>query len=517
MTSERLGALASDAARSVQELSDKDALGRLWRGDHTLWQDDPTEVADRLGWLQAPTEVASKTAELARFCDEVRHDGLAHVLLLGMGGSSLFPEVLARSFGPAPGGLELTVLDTTDPGAILAVERALPLERTLVVASSKSGSTIETRSHLEHFWARIGRGRQFCVVTDPGSELEALAEERAFRRVWRADPNVGGRYSALTWFGLVPAALLGLDVEALLTGAEAVAAANRPGVEPGRATGLQLGATLAAAATAGHDKLTLVLPARLATFGLWLEQLLAESTGKDGRGILPVAGEALGPPSVYGKDRLFVAVAPEAADRDRLDELAAAGHPVVVLDLDGEGEHALGGQVMLWELATALAGAGLGINPFDQPNVAEAKAATNAVLASGLPPVDAVPVGELLSQVRPGDYVSLQAYVRPDDAALAAQLEAVRLRIRDAFGVATTVGYGPRFLHSTGQYHKGGPPTGVFLQAVGDDPEDVPIPGQPFGFSMLKHAQAAGDLQTLQHHGLRAGRVALDDLVSWQL
>jgi hypothetical protein len=509
---ERLGPLAEAVAATTADLARRDAVPRMWAGDHTLWSDDPTEIADRLGWLHVIDGSRAGYADVDGVAVAAKGDGLSAAVVLGMGGSSLFPEVLARSFAKGVAALDLHVLDTTDPGAVRRIEDQVGLERTLFVVASKSGTTLETRSHLAHFWERTGGdGARFVAVTDPGTELGALATERGFRAVFENRPDIGGRYSALSLFGVVPGALLGYDVPRLLERAAEAADALGPSVPAATHAGLRLASVLGASALAGRDKLTLVLPEEVATFGLWLEQLVAESTGKEGTGILPVAGEPLGPPEVYGDDRLFVAVG--GADRHPgLDELATAGHPVVELAFGSGGED-LGPLVLLWEQAVALSGVVLGINPFDQPDVASAKEATGRVLAEGLPALDPEPVAGLLDQVRPGDYVAIQAFVDPGDATLLAGLEAARVRLRDRLRVATTVGVGPRFLHSTGQLHKGGPPTGVFLQVLGEDEGDVPIPGAPYGFSGLKAAQAAGDLLSLRDRGLRAGRVRIDELL----
>ncbi|MCU1379296.1 MAG: glucose-6-phosphate isomerase [Acidimicrobiales bacterium] len=491
---ERLGPVADAVDAATADLRERNALDRLRSGDHTLWQDDPTEVADRLGWLPVVDEMQARTGDLRDFARAASADGLRHGVLLGMGGSSLFPEVLNRTFGAGP--FDLRVLDTTDPAAIARVAE-LDLAQCLFVVASKSGSTIETRTQFDHFWEATGKQpAQFVVVTDPGSELAAIGAERGLRHVFENRPDIGGRYSALSFFGMVPGALLGVDLDGLLGRA---AAADHE-------SGLRLGAIIGAAAKAGRDKLTLVLPGEVASFGLWLEQLVAESTGKHGVGIVPVAGEELGSPEVYGDDRIFVSLGTNPA----LDALAAAGHPVVELVFGNLLD--LGTQVLLWEIAVALSGAVLGINPFDQPDVAAAKAATAKVLEEGLPTIATVSPEQLVDQLAPGDYFVLQAFVDPGDEALLAELERVRHVVRDRRAVATTVGIGPRYLHSTGQLHKGGPPTGVFMQLVGDDPVDVPIPGRPYGFSTLKQAQAAGDLLSLRARGLRAGRVHIDEL-----
>lgn len=504
---EELGPLQDATDEVAAALVAQGAIERLLARDHTLWQDDPTEVADRLGWLDCPTSMRAHLDGLQSFADGCRADGIERVLVAGMGGSSLFPEVLATSF-PDAGGPAVEVLDTTDPAAVARATAPAVATPTLVLAASKSGTTIETRSHLEHLWATIGDPTRFAATTDPGSQLGALAAERGFRATFENPADIGGRYSALSLFGLVPAALAGVDPGALLAGGAGVLDDLLPA--------LRVGAAMAAGAREGRDKLTFVIEPALDSFGLWVEQLIAESTGKSGTGVLPVVGEPLGPPAAYGQDRLFVGIgALDAAGDAALGALAAAGHPVLRLDLAGARTDALGAQVVVWEAATALCGAGLRINPFDQPDVAAAKAATQSVLDSGsVPSVAPTPVEEVLGLVGPADYVALHLYVDPAAPAVAAAARA-RVVIRDRLAVATTVGLGPRFLHSTGQFHKGGPPSGVFLQVVGDDPVDVPIPGAPYGFATLKQAQAAGDLATLHERGLRAARVDLGDLVAW--
>lgn len=489
----------------LADLTDRDAVARMWSRDHTLWRDDPTEVADRLGWLDVAGAMVTQTDRLNVFADSLVADGIDHVVVMGMGGSSLFPEVLARSFAPVLGRPALRVIDTTDPAPVARLAHECPPGETLAIASSKSGTTVETLSHLAVVLAGGAGPDHIAVVTDPDSSLAERATAEGFRALFENPSDIGGRYSALSFFGLVPAAAAGLDVAALLASADGAAGALAD-PDPGANPGLRLGAALAGAVRSGRDKVTLVVDVEIDTVGLWLEQLLAESTGKEGTGVIPIAGERLGPPEVYGDDRLFVGI----GEHHGLEPLAEAGHPVITLPSDGAA--GLGALVLTWEVATALCGAALGINPFDQPNVAEAKAATNEVLDTGPSEVAATPLEDVLAQVRPGDYVAIQAYVDPEDGVVDA-LEDARTEIRDRFRVATTLGLGPRFLHSTGQLHKGGPPTGVFLQVVGDDPVDVAIPDRPYGFSALKHAQAEGDLRTLRAHGLRAARIALPDLL----
>jgi transaldolase / glucose-6-phosphate isomerase len=505
---DRLGTLAEPAAAALDDLAARDAVARIWAHDYTLWRDDPTEIADRLGWLSVGADMAAgldstaaRTAALAA--------GVDHVLLAGMGGSSLFPEVVARSGATGPAGPALHVLDTTDPEAIARLGRELPAERTLHVAASKSGSTLETRSHLAWAWERHPDPARFGVITDPGSDLAALAAERGFAATFENPPDIGGRYSALSYFGLVPALLAGADVRGLLASAAGMSDRLRSAAAANPAA--RLAAAMAAGVHAGRDKLTIVTPDNQATFGLWLEQLLAESTGKDGTGVIPVVGEPLAGPDAYGDDRLFVVLGDETGTTE-LSTLAEAGHPVVVLPFGGEfGD--LGAQVLLWEMATALAGALLGIQPFDQPDVAAAKAATAKVLADGPPALDEMPLGDLLGQVGPGDYIAIQAFVDPGSRDVD-EIERARVTLRDSLRVATTVGLGPRFLHSTGQLHKGGPNSGVFVQVVADHGhDDVAIPGEPYGFATLERAQADGDLLTLHDRNRRAGRVRLAELV----
>ncbi|MEO6628293.1 MAG: hypothetical protein ABIP03_06940, partial [Aquihabitans sp.] len=481
-----LGPLEDAVEATLAHLVEIDGVARLWDHDHTLWSPDPTEISNRLGWLDVARDMAEARSRIDAFVAQSLTDGFTHAVVMGMGGSSLFPEVIARTFETGgPSGLELSVLDSTDPAAIARVVATTPPEHTLFVVSSKSGGTIETRSHLEFFWERIGRPEQFVAITDPGSELADLARERGFREVFENRSDIGGRYAALSFFGLVPAALSGVDWFGLVSRAQSLDVALREG-DPALNAGLRLGAILASAVKAGRDKVTLVIDPRIETFGLWLEQLLAESTGKAGTGVVPVVDEALGPVDVYGTDRLFIAI----GDVDHpigLEALSGEGHPVVELDLDEPLD--IGLQVLIWEVATALCCAVLEINAFDQPNVAEAKEATNAVLENGASELPTATLHDMLALVGPGDYISIQAYLDPDDADVDT-LGEVRLELRDEFKVATTFGLGPRFLHSTGQLHKGGPPTGVFLQIVGADVSDAAIPGREFTFSQLKHAQA---------------------------
>ncbi|MEM9681991.1 MAG: bifunctional transaldolase/phosoglucose isomerase [Pseudomonadota bacterium] len=503
---EQLGPLAPIADAAFAELAKNDTTQRIWELDYTLWGDDPTEVSNRLGWLVSPHEMAEQVDDLTTFVQKARDDGFTHALWSGMGGSSLFPQVLEQAFGKSDSGLDLRVLDTSDPGTINDFAEALPLDKTLLLFASKSGGTLETRSHLDYFWDKLGNAEQFVAVTDKGTGLDKLGAERGFRRVFHNNPDIGGRYSALSHFGIVPGALMGVDIAELLNRAGYMLAAAGACVAPEDNPALRFGAVLGSAAKNGHDKCTLLMPEEVATFATWLEQLIAESTGKHGVGILPVAGEDLGSPDVYGEDRLFVTL----GKTNSTDALAAAGHPVVQLDYTDP--FSIGNEVVRWEYAIAIAGIVLGINPFDQPNVEAAKAAAAKVLDEGMPDIPVQPVESVLSTVKPGDYIAIQAYIDTQSPNIPT-LQKTRMKLRDKYRVATTLGIGPRYLHSTGQLHKGGAPTGVFLQAVSDDPVDLAIPGKPFGFSQLKHAQAAGDYLALKDKGLRVARVALDELL----
>jgi glucose-6-phosphate isomerase len=504
---QRVSGMPDSVAERLAALDRDRVVERIWGEDHTVWKDDPTEIADRLGWLTVTGSMAERAADLEAFAHDVAADGFEKAVLLGMGGSSLAPEVLASTFGSADGALELIVLDTTHPDTVRRVTDELDPDRTLFVVASKSGTTVETRSHLEHVWALAPDGRRFVAITDPGTPLVDLARERSFRRVFENPPDIGGRYSALSYFGLVPGALIGAPIHELLDRAEEMRRASWLTVPAADNPSVVLGAAIGELARAGRDKLTLVLPEAFAGLGDWIEQLVAESTGKEGLGIVPIVGEPLGEPDRYGDDRAFVTM----GEHPGIDALVAAGHPVVRL-AEGEADR-LGAEFFRWELATAVAGHVLGINPFDQPNVQEAKDATTAILEGGEledPGLDAL--GPLLKEVGAGDYVAILAYLdrTPETEET---LQRARVSIRDRLRVATTVGFGPRYLHSTGQLHKGGPNTGVFIQVVDARSTDVPIPGRPYPFGTLIDAQALGDLRSLRARGRRVARVTLDALV----
>lgn len=529
---------------------DRDRFGaRLWAKDPTLWGDDPEHqkvARHRLGWLESPGEMSAAVPKLEAFAAAVAAEGFTHAVLLGMGGSSLAPEVLRKTYGVRNGRIDLTVLDNTSPAAVRAAAASHDLRRTLFVVSSKSGGTIEVSSFEKTFFDRVTQavgktaGRSFIAITDPGTALEALARERGYRPTFVNRPDIGGRYSALSYFGMVPAALIGADVKGILARARDEAAASGGQVAAADNPAVVLGAALGALALAGRDKVTFVLGPEIAAFGSWAEQLIAESTGKSGKGLVPIADEPLGTPDAYGSDRVFVAfgVGKFADETERaLGALQAAGHPVLRWTLPDL--QSLGGEFLRWEVATATASAVLGVNPFDEPNVTEAKQATRAVLdrllADGRFPTmqprarardraayapasieapassDTDPdawAAALLALGRPGDYVALLAYLHATPERQA-RLDRLRLAVRTRTRLATTLGYGPRFLHSTGQLHKGGPGTGLFLQLTADELPDVPIPGERYGFGELRDAQAAGDYQVLERRGRRVVRIHL--------
>jgi transaldolase/glucose-6-phosphate isomerase len=499
-----------DAVRSrLASFGKDDVVGRIWRKDHTVWSQDPREIGDRLGWLTVADTMRARVDGLRSFAADAAGEGLRTAILAGMGGSSLAPEVFRESFGVADGMLDLVVLDTTHPDRIAAVERRVGLDRSLFVISSKSGTTVETDSHLRYLWGRVPDPRRFAAVTDAGTPLERLARERGFRAVFVNPADIGGRYSALSYFGLVPAALIGAPLERLLEGAIRMAAASHRAADDreGPSPGLDLGVRVGEAARAGRDKLTFVLPERIAAFGAWLEQLVAESTGKNGKGVVPVADEPLGGSAAYGWDRLFVESG--RAGADALEAVVEAGHAVV--RLPDAGPEDLGREMFRWEFATAIAGAVLGINPFDQPDVQAAKDATARALEGAGESPDPGDASTILDGVAPPDYVAIQAYL-PRDAEHETVLRDARARIRDRLRVATTAGFGPRFLHSTGQLHKGGPNTVVAVQVVEEPSTDLAIPGRPFTFGRLLRAQADGDLIALRARGRRAVRVDLAGL-----
>jgi RpiB/LacA/LacB family sugar-phosphate isomerase len=516
-------------------------LDRFWTKDVTLWKGDPALIRNRLGWLTAPTIMRAHVEDLRNFADEIRRLEFSHVVVLGMGGSSLSTEVFSHTFGSKMGFPDLLMLDSTDPTAVKHTLDHVNVSHTLFLVSSKSGTTAETLAFYAFFREQVKAaatpkpGMQFVAITDPGTPLDAMARESGFRHTFLNPASIGGRYSALTFFGLVPAALIGVDLKTVLDRARAMVERSGNTVSTHENGALRLGAALAAFAKAGRDKVTFILSEKLRAFGDWLEQLLAESLGKDGKGLVPVVDEPLGNPAAYGADRVFVAVILEGDETydAALDTLAGAGHPVIRLEIKGPLE--LGAEFFRWELATATAGAILGVNPFDEPDVAHAKENTARLLAQWkkagrLPewPADAEEDGIVLmakaspkpasvaegitthlSKAESADYLAIQAYLEPS-AEIRRPLQAFRALLRDRLRIATTLGFGPRYLHSTGQLHKGGPPTGLFIQITGADKDDLAIPGAGYSFSTFKAAQALGDLEALREAGRRVIRLHLE-------
>jgi transaldolase/glucose-6-phosphate isomerase len=524
---------------TLDDWESNDKCERLWRRDSTLWTGG--DEADWLGWLEIASEQLARVEQLERLAHEVREEGFAHALVLGMGGSSLAPEVLARTFGNGDGIPELLVLDSTDPAQVEAFDERIDLERTLFIVSSKSGTTLEPNIFKEYFFGRVAgalgpdeAGRRFLAITDPGSPLEEVARRDGFREIAYGVKSIGGRYSALSSFGMVPGAVAGVDVRTLLGRAHEMARACGPGVPVRDNPGLVLGAVVGAAHNSGRDKLTIVASPAIRDLGAWLEQLLAESTSKQGKGVIPVDREPLAATDGYGDDRLFAYLrlgAEANAGQDRAIETIARGVcPVVRIDVPAADD--LGAQFFQWEFATAVAGAVIGINPFDQPDVEASKVATrkltgeyeetgslpaeepffegDGVKLFGAPPGrdEQSLEGHLaahLARLGEGDYFALLAYVQMNGERERALTEMRRL-VRDRRRVATCVGFGPRFLHSTGQAYKGGPNSGVFLQITCDDPLDLEVPGRRYSFGVVKAAQARGDFQVLVERGRRALR-----------
>jgi transaldolase/glucose-6-phosphate isomerase len=542
-----LGSYQDAADAALAGIRDQRVIARIWDHDHTVWKPDPTEITNRLGWLNIAEGMMDEVPRLQEFADAVRADGYTHALLLGMGGSSLAPEVFCKTFGVQEGYLDLAVLDSTDPAAVAAHAERLDPQRTLFIVSTKSGTTVETLSFFKFFynWTRDaigaqGAGAHFIAITDPGASLVDLAERYHFREIFLNDPNIGGRYAALSYVGLVPAALIGMDMALLINRAIAMAGSCKISTppRPDDTIAARMGAVLGALAKAGRDKVTLVASAQVVSFGDWLEQLIAESTGKEGHGIVPVVGEPLGSPDDYGNDRLFVnfLLNGDETHETALTALEKAGHPSIRISL--QDRYDLGAQCFLWEMAVAVACHRLGVNPFNQPNVEAAKVrarqAVDEYKKRGMLPADTptltdgaiavygaakaespgAALADFLSQGEPGAYVAIQAYVQPTPE-IEAALQGLRMKVRNQFRLATTLGYGPRFLHSTGQLYKGDAGHGLFVQFTVDDPKDVPVPdeaGAPdssLTFGVLKTAQAHGDWQALLDAGRRVIRFHL--------
>lgn len=549
-SSATLGQFHSAVQDTLADIDRNGLVERIWTHDHTVWKDDPADIQNRLGWLRAPHDMEVLLPEIAELVESVRSSGYTHVLLLGMGGSSLAAEMFRSTFGVREHHPDLTVLDSTDPGAVLSLDDTLDPHRTLYLVSTKSGGTVETLSFMKFFYNRAvdalgkeGAGEHFVAVTDPGSPLEETAGALQFRKACLNNPEIGGRYSALSYFGLVPAGLIGMDLDRLLEASRAMtdSCGRSRGLPASQNPGAWLGAIMGELAAAGRDKLTLVVSPPLFRFGSWVEQLIAESTGKEGKGILPVIGEQVLVPEAYREDRLFVYLRLEG-DRTydkKIEALESTGHPVVRIAIDEPYD--LGGEIFRWEMATAIAGSILRINPFDQPNVESAKVRAKQMVSAyqqdgRLPEpepawetegirvyADFIPssLEEALTRfledgVEPTlGYISLQAYLEPSRTTDEA-LQELRDRLQVQCGTATTVGYGPRFLHSTGQLHKGDAGRGRFIQLTGTSLRDAEIPNRPgdpessISFGTLKMAQAMGDRRALVDAGRRVIRFHLE-------
>jgi transaldolase/glucose-6-phosphate isomerase len=538
-----LGQYQDAITAEINDLNAKNFTAGFWQKEATLWTDSAEgqeSIRSFMGWLRVAETMQKAVSEIDAFVQEVKAAGFEHVVVMGMGGSTMAPIVFEKSF-PAGQGLPISVLDTTDPGTVQQIEQSVPLEKTLFIVASKSGTTAEPLAFGDYFYAKLKEikgdkaGENFVAITDPGSKFVTNATNEGYRKIFLNFAEVGGRFSALTYFGLVPAALYGINIAELLDRAVAMMRACGSEGDVQDNPGLQLGATMGVLSKEGRDKLTLVVPEKLHDLGLWLEQLLAESTGKEGKGVLPVAGEPLGTPEVYGHDRLFVYVGyedtPDTDNRNKLKALEEAGHPVVTILMKEPLD--LGAEFFRWEVGTAVAGAVLRINPFDQPNVQESKNATDRVMKvvqeqghlpagpAAAAEADGVSyftdaqgegaVGTLkafFDQSKAGDFVNLQAYLTESDA-ISAELQEFRKLVQENLHLATTSGYGPRFLHSTGQYHKGGPNTGLFVQFTHHSPVELPLPGRSYSFGTFENAQAQGDLETLQQYKRRTLHIDL--------
>ncbi len=543
---ESLGSFRALVEDKINVLSQRDACRRLWNKDATLWKEEPSkkkEIQDRLGWLSVVAWSKAQIPALRQVAQDIAQKKFRHAVLLGMGGSSLCVEVMRQSFGVNPGFPDMVVLDSTDPATVLSVEKRIQLDQTLFIVASKSGGTVEVASFLAYFWEKVKAdrgdqaGSQFMAITDPGTALEEISQDRKFLYIITNPADIGGRFSALSNFGMATAAIMGLDPAQLLESAEQMVQACGPDRPVANNPGVRLGAIMGGLASTGRDKVTFIVSPGIGTFGLWAEQLIAESTGKEGKGIVPIDGELLGPPADYSQDRLFVYLRlenePDPAQDAAVNALENSGQPVIRIAM--EDRYALGAEFFRFEVATAVAGALLAIDPFDQPNVQESKdntkkllgefremgklpqpapiiteggislvasQVTSGLLAQKLPTL-ATGIEAHLGSVKPGDYLAINAYLEPS-AEHHALLQTLRQKLRQRLGVATTLGYGPRFLHSTGQLHKGGANHGVFIQFVAEDSVNLPVPGEPYTFSILKQAQALGDFQSLDMRQRRA-------------
>jgi transaldolase/glucose-6-phosphate isomerase len=527
----QIGPYEREVENRIQTWRDQDFIRRFWAKDSTLWspKKEP-EIVDRMGWLHLPEMMQKKMDDLTRFAEKVRLEGIDHVVLLGMGGSSLAPEVFQRTFGNTPGYPKLMVLDTTHPDAVRDLDQSVDIANALFLVSSKSGTTLETLSFFNYFWKRMDEagihpGQNFVAITDPDSPLDRIARDREFRAVFRAPTDIGGRYSAFSVFGLIPAALIGVDVQRLLERGRAAAEKNAPDVDPKDASGFLLGAALGEM-DREKDKLTILTSPALGSFPDWLEQLIAESSGKCGKGLIPVANEPRIAVEEYGRDRVFIGLFEHGENSRELDgfleELKNMGHPVVRIRLDDAYD--LGQEIFLWEIGVASAGAILGIHPFNQPDVQLAKELAKKAMSEGSADENKDKRGEeieikdrakLENELRSwigkgqkGDYLGIQAYLAPNPSTTEA-LQSIRHALLKKTRLATTLGYGPRFLHSTGQLHKGGPNSGLFLQLVDEAEKDLAVPETDFTFGALIQAQARGDLEALRQRNRRVIRINL--------
>ena len=539
-----LGKYSDQIKDLIQALDQQELAKRIWAKDASLWKEEEEikkKILNRLGWLTIVDAMSEQAKDLMAFARSVKEEGFNRVVLLGMGGSSLCPEVCRLTFGVTDGYPDLEILDTTDPAAILTIERGLDLDKTLFIVASKSGTTLEVKSLYRYFSQKIKAfkadqfGQHFIAITDPGTPLEHLAREDRFRRTFLAESDIGGRYSALSYFGLVPAALFGLDLKAYLKRAQGMLEAIASSVNGSENPGIILGSVMGELGKIGRDKLTIICSPKIASLGFWIEQLVAESTGKEGKGVVPVEGEALGAPSLYGQDRQFVYLTLEVSPDPELDSKVASlekeGFPVIRIYLHDHLD--LAGEFLLWEMATAVAGKILNINPFDEPNVSESKENTAKVLdeyqktkkiefpepsyedngislywENGPQVLIKEAFWKFMDQGCSNDYVALMAYLERSPSNQAA-LQEFRQLIRDRTRLATTLGFGPRFLHSTGQLHKGGGGNTLFVQITVDDQEDIKIPGEEYTFGILKQSQALGDFHSLQQRGFRSLQIHL--------
>ncbi|MDO8715337.1 MAG: hypothetical protein Q7J73_00745 [Dehalococcoidales bacterium] len=519
-----LGQYDSDVQATLDELARTDVIRRIWLKDYTVWKPEPAQIIDRLGWLTVTGCMQEQLVILQAFSQQVKDAGFRHVVLLGVGGSSLGAEVLRQTFGIAPGYPELIVLDSTLPETIKAVTDIIEPARTLFLVSSKSGSTAEPLILFRYFWGLVEKaaakgkaGENFVAITDAGTPLATLAEEKQFRHIFANPADVGGRYSVLSYFGLVPGELIGLDARLLLQRAANMRKGCAPDSSRQENHCSWLGACLGTMALKGRDKLTLITSPSVCSFGLWVEQLIAESTGKEGKGIIPVAGEPLASPGHYGNDRFFVYLRLKTDNNSAIDaavnEIRASGQPVIILEM--ADKYDLGAEFFRWELATAIAGAVIGINPFNQPNVQQAKDATErflkefSSLATYMPPLEGTGLlRDLLTKAVPDRYFAIMVYL-PQTPSMDAALTELRQKVMERHHIATTLGYGPRFLHSTGQLHKGGTNSGLFLQLTSSHETDVPIPGVPYTFGNVADAQALGDREALRANGREVASIRL--------